>query len=534
MTKLQQKLTAAMAAHRAGDLVGATQSYREVLAEQPEHADALHMLGVIAQQKGNPELGLKLIEAALAKQPGMALAWCNRSLVLRVLERYDEALESARQAMAIDPNLADGFDMAGTILHVQGKLSEACHMLKRAVTLQPENVRFQSNYAALLLATGDLAGAYRAVRETERLDPQFVPYALANVLKAAGYPERAIPYFHKSFEMMPHYLDANANEAMAWLQIGELEYGWDLWEKRADMGSAYQILPLWTGAPVRHLLIYEDQGFGDIIQCLRYIPMIERSVETITIHVAKPLQKLVAAHCPDICVLSADDALPAADARSRFMSLPYLLKTNLATIPPFVPVLVADHAWRAPWPKRLGAVPRPRVGLVWGGNPANHNDVNRSLPFSQLAPLLKVGAPHMVSLQKGVQKSQANLPPVGVFDADPFLSDFADMAGLLAEIDLLISVDTAGVHLAGAMGKPVWLLVPFDNDWRWLIGREDSPWYPSVRIFRQQKPGAWDDVIREVALHLHAFIAGDNSVVKPHIWPGPPLRQNPNAVPLPD
>jgi tetratricopeptide (TPR) repeat protein len=400
--------------------------------------------------------------------------------------------------------------------------------------LQPGNVRFQSNYAVLLLATGDLAGAYKAVRETTRLDPHFVPLTLANVLKASGYPERAIPYFHKSAELMPGYLDAVVDEAMAYLQIGKFESGWDLWEKRGDLDAKFKAVPFWDGGDVDRLLVHEDQGLGDIIQCLRYLPQLRNKAKTITLQVPAPLQKLLAAHFPAMNVLPHDAQVPVVDARVRFMSLPHHFKTSLDSIPQSVPYLRAEDAWQKMGRDRLSALAQPRIGLVWGGNPANHNDHNRSLAFKQIAPLVQDNAAHFVSLQKGVQKDQAGFAESGVFDACPFMKDFTDTAGLVAGLDLLISVDTATVHLAAAMGKPVWLLVPFDNDWRWMIARDDSPWYPSLRIFRQTKPGDWRDVIRRVDADMRKLIAGDRGVLKPNIWAGPPLRQNPNALPLPE
>lgn len=531
---MSSKLEQALAKHRAGEIQAATELYQSVLADEPTQPDALHMLGLIAQQKQNPELALKLIEAALAKKPDMALAWCNRTTVLRVLGRREEALQSAQQAIEADPKLADGWDMAGSLLREMRRYEEAVAHHKRAVELQPKNIRFQSNYAVLLLETGDLVGAYKAVKETEKLDDKFVPVTLGNVLKGAGYPERAVPCFRKTSELMPQYHEAKINEALAWLQIGAFEEGWDLWEQRPETTDRFKTLPLWKGERVKHLLLYEEQGMGDAIQFIRYLPMLKERAERITLQLTGYLQKLMAENFTDLTVLSLDEPVAKADARIQLMSLPHLFKTRLDNIPCSIPYMRAPEKWRAPWRKHLAAIPKPWIGLVWGGNPNNRNDHVRSIPFAELDPLITAGGAHFISLQKGVQKAQVNFAVTGIFDADPFLTDFTATAGLIAELDLLITVDTAVVHLAGAMGKPAWLLIPFDPDWRWLLGREDSPWYPSLKMYRQSQPRDWAGVAARTATDVKRFLQGDKAVLKPASWRGAALKQNPQALILPN
>jgi ADP-heptose:LPS heptosyltransferase len=214
------------------------------------------------------------------------------------------------------------------------------------------------------------------------------------------------------------------------------------------------------------------------------------------------------------------------------MQLPALLDTDLETIPSMVPYIRVDDSWRAPWPERLTALQSPRIGFVWAGNPGHRNNRNRSLALEQLKPLTDIVKGHGVSLQKWNQKDEAALAASGLFDADPYLTDFTATAGLIMELDLVITVDTSVAHLAGALGKPVWVMIPFDPDWRWMIGREDSPWYHTLRLFRQSQPRDWDSVFIALAEELKTFLMGNVSVLHPHRWQAAPMRQNPHAVNL--
>lgn len=531
---VHEKLEAALAKHHAGDIAAATELYRAVLAEEPEQPDALHMMGVIAQQKGNPELALKLVEVALAKDPGLTQAWYNRCLILRSLGRPEDALQSVQQALSLNNALADGWDMAGSILREMRRFSEAADCLERAVALKPDSPQILNSYALLLMAAGRLNEAYAAIQKANQPDNPFLCLTLGNIIKAAGHTDRAIPFFEKARTLKPDLMGAWLNEALARLQIGDLERGWELWEKRHADGERKPLpVPRWKGEKVKHLLLREDQGMGDALQCVRYIPLIRDRADKITLQLTGYLKTLLVPNLPGIEVITLDDPAPAANAGAELLSLPYLCGTRLDSIPLSIPYLHAEESWRVPWQERLAALAKPRIGIVWGGNPGNRNDHNRSIPFADMMPLLKSFALHLISLQKGRPKDQAQLKKLGIFDAGPFLPFFAETAGLVAELDLVIAVDTAVVHLAGAMGKPVWLLIPFDNDWRWLIGREDSPWYPSMRIFRQNKPRDWSSVISRVVSELGDFVSGKTPApAAAKAYTGEALRENPAAIEL--
>jgi Flp pilus assembly protein TadD len=527
-------LEKALTAHQSGDLAEATRIYREILAAEPQHPDALHMMGIIARQKGNNDLALKLIEGALAKRMAMPLAWYNRSVILRILNRNEEALQSAEQAVYFDPNMAEAWDMAGYLLREKKEFERARTYHAQAVALEPENLKFLSNYAMLLQVTGELAEAYAVMSKIERRNADGLLHTMGNVLIAAGYPDRAISYFQQSRQLVKDNRDLSGSEAMARLQSGDFEEGWRIWEMRRDLNDKFISIPMWNGAPINHLLLHEDQGLGDTLQCVRYIADLRKLAKNISFQGPHFLKELITYSYPDITYVTDEEPIPAADARIRLLSLPAIFKTNSKNILPRVPYIKVREDWRPQWRDRLASIPKPHIGIVWGGNPNHMNDRLRSIPFADFAPIIEIGKSHIISLQKGGHREKVDLSGTEIFDADPFLNDFTNTAGLMAELDLLISVDTATVHLAGAMGIPTWLLLPFDPDWRWLLAREDSPWYPSVRIFRQHTPRTWPEVITRVTTELNKFLSGNIGVLKPKRWEGKNARHNPHAIALPE
>jgi hypothetical protein len=293
-------------------------------------------------------------------------------------------------------------------------------------------------------------------------------------------------------------------------------------------------MPMWGGEPVEHLLLYEDQGFGDALQAARYISLLMERVRHVNLMIAEPLHRLFIDNFPLIDVIAPDQPVPVVDARIRLMSLPHLFNTRVDTIPAAAPYIAARDAQRKIWRECLAHLPRPRLGIIWGGNTANATDHLRSLTADRVKPLLEVGGKHLVCLQKGRHREGVDLAATGVFDAAPMLDDFDITAGLMAELDLIITTCTSTAHLAGAMGRPAWLMLGFDPHWTWMLGREDSPWYPSLRLFRQTEPFDWPPVIDCVANEVRRFIAGDQSVLKPAHWRGMPCTQNPYAIALPE
>jgi tetratricopeptide (TPR) repeat protein len=526
---LQTKLATAAQFFAQGDRKSAADIYRDIVRCTPREPDALHMLGIIAQQAGNTELALNFIEAAIGVKPDFASAWVNRSVILRKAGRNADALHSARMAIEVAPELAEAWDLSGQILKEQADYNEAhiCH--KQALNLQPGNAAFHNNYALLLLAIDDQAGSLRALRQAEVLDPNFPPLLLGNVLRAIGHPEHAAACYARVRTLLPDFREATTSEAMARLQMGDLVRGWELWEQRPDLDAALGNIPLWRGENIPRLLLYEDQGLGDAIQFLRFIGQLHSRADHIALRVREPLRRLCIENFPRLTVLCDTDPVPPTDARCRLSSLPYIFATRLDSIPS-EPYLTASTPCRGLWREKINNLPKPRIGVIWAGNDKFHNDRARSLKFNDLRPLLACGSGHFISLQKDRPETAQVFTQAGVFNAAPLLDDFATSAALIAELDLVVTVDTAVAHLAGALGKPVFILLPFDSDWRWLLGREDSPWYLTARLFRQKKPGNWTDVIATLAHEIRKFVAGDSAVLRPSMWQGENLRQNPDAL----
>ncbi|MDE2029959.1 MAG: tetratricopeptide repeat protein, partial [Alphaproteobacteria bacterium] len=484
-TDIATQLEEAARRHSQGDAAGALALYRGILAQSPREPEALLGMGVIAKQAGNADLALKLIRAAIAARQDYAAAWVDLSLVLRETGSRAEAEEAARIAAQCNPSLPGAWDALGLALKDSGSYAEAASCFERAIDWQPDDAHIYGNYAALLFAMGDLHGACLAGCKAEHADPQWPPMILGNSLRAMGYPELAARRFAQTRRLQPGFAEAAVSEAMARLQMGDMEQGWALWEQRPDLADEkLAVLPLWNGDKNMRIIVYEDQGMGDALHFARYIPWLCERTDIATLQLAAPLRALFAENFPDIPVIAADAALPAADARCRLSSLSFFAATRIDTIPS-APYLTASEDRRRVWKERLQPIAAPRIGLVWAGNARFHNDGARSLPFDMLHILLDKGMKHFVSLQKERSEMAAS---ADLFDAASMLQDFADTAALISELDLVITVDTAVAHLAGALGKPAWILLPFDADWRWLLGREDSPWYASARLFRQNKP----------------------------------------------
>jgi len=516
----------------AGDFGAAASVYREILRSSPHHPDALHRLCVIAQKMGNVTLALQLVEEALTARSAFPEAHFSRSLILLKLGRAQEALVAARLATEMCPSLAEAWDVIGQILKNKGDYEESAVCHKKALALQPNNAHFYGNYALLLQAVGNIADAYRAAHVAASLDPSYPPMSEGHLLKAMGYPEKASVAFARVRALRPSFAEAAASEAMAYLQMGDWEKGLALWEQRPDLDASLAPLPLWQGQKIDTLLLYEDQGLGDAIHFMRYVSLLKERAKHIFLRVRAPLQRLCAEQFSDIQVIDETFPLPEVEARCRLSSLPFFFATRLNTVPA-APYLSAKLERRAAYRDKIETKGAPRIGVVWAGNAKFAHDASRSLPFSLLHPLLAEQAAHYIALQKDRLTDSATAAAMGMTDGAPWIEDFADTLAVVAELDLVVTVDTAVAHLAGALGKPVWILLAFDSDWRWLLGREDSPWYPSARLFRQRKPGDWAEIIERLAPEIRKLIAGDLSVLTPPRWNGESLRQNPYALSLP-
>lgn len=476
-------------------------SHDRAVALRPGHVDAIYGQGNALQALGRPEEALARYDSALALKADHAEAWSSRGNALRALGRLDEALHSHERSIALKPDNADAQYNRGTVLRALGRPQAALRSHDRAIALKPDHPRAHASRGNALRDLGRLDEALASYARALELNPDHADTwsnrgtALQGLLRL----EEALASYDRAIALRPEHVDAHFNRATALLLAGDFARGWREFEwrwrtqTRARPGS-------WLGAtPLagRSIVLRCEQGLGDTLQFARYAPEVTARGARVILSVQAPLTRLMASLDPEIEVRAAREA-PAADLDCPLMSLPLAFGTTLDTIPAPPRYLAADPAMVAAWRARLPAN-RRRVGLVWSGNPAHRNDRHRSLPLEALTPLLDVDA-HWVALQKDIPDRDVvlldRLPLLRMGDE---LGDFADTAALIEALDLVITVDTSVAHLAGALGKPTWILLPFSPDWRWLTGRDDSPWYPSARLFRQTTPGDWAGVVRRVA-----------------------------------
>lgn len=475
----------AVALHQRGDLEAAEVRYRQVLGLQPGHADALHHLGLIAYSAGLLDEAAGHIGESLRRKPANAAAHANLALVHHARGDYEGALAECDTALRLQRQFPEAHYNRGNALRELGRLDDAIASYERALRLRPDFV-------------GPLVNRARTLRDLGRFDA-----ALAGNARALA--------------LAPDLAEAHLNQAMIHLLRGDFENGLPEFEWRwrdAQLAAARRDFPVpqWQGdidPAGRTVLVHAEQGLGDTLQFARYTPLLASRGARVVLEVQPPLQNLLRSLPGGVEVIARGDALPPIDLHCPLLSLPLAFGTRPGSIPAPVGYVQADAARVSRWLARLGPATGTRVGLVWSGNPDHNNDRNRSLPLAALTPLFRPGL-EFVSLQPAIRPGDDKLLQSGQLPLRHFggeLEDFADTAALASCMDLVIAVDTAGAHLAGALGRPLWLLLPWLPDWRWLLDRDDSPWYPTARLFRQPRPGDWASVITAVARLLDGLIA---------------------------
>lgn len=519
-------LLAAVQKHQAGRLETAARGYEEVLRREPRNADALHLLGVVRHQCGDHKRAQVLIRKAIdlnGRDPGYHN---NLGTVLLALGRTDAAIESFRRALGLDPQHVDALNNLGNVLlrRGQAEAAEACY--RQALGARPGSALACNNLGSALRARGLLDEAAAAYRSALEARPQY-PSALSNlgrVLHEMGRYEDALACFDRALVADPESAEAHANRATVLLQLGRFAEGWEDYEWRwrtAGFTTPRRDFdrPAWDGAALggRTILLHAEQGLGSAIQFVRYAALVAARGGRIVLECQKPLARLFSTlqsqPAPAVAKLvPKGGALPPFDVHAPLMSLPRLLGTRLETIPATIPYLFAEDALAARWRERLAQHRGTKVGLVWAGNPHHHNDRNRSMPAAALAPLAAMAGVTAFSLQVGGAAADvAALPAGSVIDLSSDIQDFAETAAVIAQLDIVVSVDTAVAHLAGALGRPVWMLVPYVSEWRWLTEREDTPWYPTMHLFRQRAPNDWAEAVGRICDRLRTMVTTDSA-----------------------
>jgi tetratricopeptide (TPR) repeat protein len=463
---------------KLGRLAEALASHDKALTLAPNHAEAWHNRATALLELGQAEASVVSSDRAIALNPRVAEPWCVRAQALDSLGCLADALASYDDAIAIDPRHAGALLNRGNVLMKLDRMDEALASYDRALALDPTSVMAWTNRATISIVLGRFADAITAHERALALDPDNA--------------------------------EVHRNLGLARLTVGDLTRGFADFEWRwrtAEFRRRFHDQPPWSGdtdLAGKTILLHGEQGLGDAIQFCRYAPLVARRGARVIVEVVPALAELMRT-LPDVAaVVTVGDAMPGFDLYCALMSLPHALGTTLATIPAAVPYLSASAQRVATWRDRLAAVPSPRIGVTWAGNPQHSNDVRRSIALPDLLPTLAAAPASIVTLQKELRPGDAELLArhPHIIQLGDELVTFDDTAAAIAALDLVIAVDTSVAHLAGALGKPVWILVTLAPDWRWLLDRDDSPWYPTARLFRQAARHDWSDVIARIGAEI--------------------------------
>lgn len=532
---VQDALSEGIELHRAGRVSEAERLYRWVLTTDTRNAAALHLLGLVAQQMGDLRSAAKRMQAAIEIDTDQATYRSNLGNVLQIQGRFEEAVGEYERADQLRPDHAPTLSNLGMALQSLRRLDEAEAKLRRAALLMPDSAQVQDNLGNVLQAAGRMEEAFACHERALRLNPgnaeTYGNLGLAQL--GLGRWTAAMDSFGRALAISPGDSRIGLARAQLQLLLSDFEHGLRNFEVRKQVhgarkpggrewggesglivGASFGV----SSGAADSLLLYGEQGLGDTVQFLRYLPQVrDVFAGDVILEVQEPLLRL-AGELPGIRVVVRAGELPPSFAwHCSLMSLPWVLGGSRAPwetaagsvgLAPSVPYLTVPEAAGRKADAALGTSTGLRVGLVWAGNPMHVRDRFRSIPLSQFNPLLGVETQgvRFYSLQLGRAKADLQMPEPRLIDLSDAIEDMADTAALIERLDLVIGVDTAVVHLAGALGKPVWTLLPFSPDWRWGLEREDCPWYPTMRLFRQPRPGDWESVVERVGAALREEI----------------------------
>ncbi len=513
-TSVGEAVNTAVREYEAGRLAPAERACRAVLQSHPQNAHALHLLGAITYKKGLHNQAIELVREAIAQDQDVPQFHNTLGAALRAAGQFEEAIAAYERAISLDPEYLRAYINMGNALVFQGRYARAAEKYRHVISLDPTCVEAYDCMAVALQYQGQYDAAIVACNQALALDPDDVETynTMACVLMRQGRCAEAIETYKRVLQIKPDYAKAHCNLGMALLLSGRLREGWAEYRWRVRTGnvacSPRYDSPCWDGSPFvgKRLVVHFEQGFGDNIQFIRYLPMVKRRGGTVICEMLRPLVGLLRGF-PGIDELveasSTGKSSINSDLHVPLLELPRIFGTALHTIPCDVPYLHADLLKAEYWRKKL-SMPGFKVGIVWAGTPAHMENRARSCRLSHFLRLSKVPGMQLIGLQKGAAAGQADemATRMSVMNLADELHDFTDTAAVIANLDLVISVDTAVLHLAGAMAKPAWAVLSFAPDWRWMLDRDHSLWYPSIRLFRQSKYGDWGGVFERIAEEL--------------------------------
>jgi hypothetical protein len=432
--------------------------------------------------------------------------------------RIDEAAGICRRIVASHPANAEGWFLLGAIEDELGNWEQSTLCTRQALRLRPGHAEAEYNLGISLYKQGKHSEAIECFREAVRLRPHFAEahYSLGYALDERGNWREAVDCYRRAIDLKPDYSDAHWNLSLLLLLSGDFVRGFAEyeWRTRIDQTQPREFRqPKWRGEPLeaKTILLHAEQGFGDTLQFIRYATLVKDLVGNVIVECQKPLIRLLSNCLAIDRVVAAGEAMPEFDVHAPLLSLPGIVGTTLESIPGKGPYLFADEALVVQWREALTGVAGFRIGINWRGRADKSESRKRDVPLALMASLAAIPGVQLISVQRGpgqedLKGAGARLPVIDLGEFDTEHGSFMDTAAIMKNVDLMISSDTAVPHLAGALGIPVWVALPFVPDWRWLLDRSDSPWYPTMRLFRQKKAGDWAGVFREIETALRQLV----------------------------
>ena len=493
-----------------GRLPEAIAEFERVLVAQPNDPDAHLLIADLLRQVGRRDESISHLKRTIALRENNPDAYNNLGNLLQERGQVDQAIECFRRALALRPNHPQTLNNLGNALRQKGDFESARDALGQAVSAQPDSPQIRSNFANVLFDLGQPEQAVEQYETALKLAPSY-PEAwnhMGVALRGAGRVEEALTAHRRALSLKPDYAEARYAEAWALLLLGHFEQGWSAYEFRPRAAAGWNRFPNpWKGEPLngRRILLHAEQGFGDTLQFARFTSTVTKLGGHVILECQRELVSLLEGLVDVEGVVARDDALPPFDVHCPLMSVPFVLNLAESSIPKNVPYLAPDPLLVAHWANRLEQLgPAPHIGLCWTGRATHTDDRRRSMRLADFAPLASAVSATFDSLQIGKAGDEVHTATSGlrVIDHRDQLTDFTQTAALIKNLDMIISVDTAVAHLAGALGKPTLTLLHFAPDWRWMLAREDSPWYPTMKLFRQPRRADWPDVVGRVASEL--------------------------------
>ncbi|MEG3618295.1 tetratricopeptide repeat protein [Magnetovibrio sp. PR-2] len=542
---------AGVCAWQAGDTSVALGLLDQAMARHPSHPDAYANLGVILEVYGRFEDAANAYKASLEAKPGNVLVLMNLSNALSQMGAYGEVLDVLDQVLSRTPTDVDALNSKALALKEFGRTEDALACLQTALEADQTSVRTWTNLGLLYRTDGQPEKAFEAYDKALEIEPGSLKVLnnvavlhrwegnldeaaaicegilsaqpdqvevlnnLGDTYQALARLKEARVCFEKVLALAPEHPEGHHNLAVLLLLAGDFENGWKHYEWRwlaKEFPSERRNFPqpLWTGEDLggKTILLYVEQGLGDALQFVRYAPLVQQRGGRVLVECPKVLKTLFEGVAGIDQVIARGDSLPTFAVQCPFLSLPGLLSPNEQSIPTDVPYIEISDETQEVWAKRLASDTSFKVGLVWAGNPTHTNDRERSVPLSRFEPLSTVPGCSFYSLQIGERAGQVKDVSWPVQDLTGDIDDYADTAAFVEQLDVVITVDTSVAHVSGALGKDVWVLLPFAPDWRWQMDRTDSPWYPTMKLFRQPKRRDWDRVFRDLLAALSARVGG--------------------------